>query len=127
MSFASWLAVAVLGASTSFAYASDPSSLALKTTEDLYRICTAPLGDAQAREELDLCEGFLIGAVSYHDAISDRRHLQKLICYPSTATRDQGIQAFVAWASARQENQTFMNDPPVYGVVRALAAKWPCK
>jgi hypothetical protein len=126
MRIAPWLGMAALVSSTSLAYAADPSSLALKTTQDLYRVCSAAPTDAQGREELDLCEGFLIGAVSYHDAISDRRHLKRLICYPSTATRDQGIQAFVAWASARQQNQKFMNDPPVYGVVRALAAKWPC-
>ena len=127
MRIAPWLGMVSLVSSTSLASAAaDLSSLALKTTQDLYRVCSAAPTDAQGREALDLCEGFLIGAVSYHDAISDRRHLKRLICYPSTATRDQGIQAFVAWASARQQNQKFMNDPPVYGVVRALAAKWPC-
>ena len=127
MRIAFWLAVAVLTLSTSSAYASGPQTLALKTTEDLYRVCTAAPDDAQAREELDLCEGFLLGAVSYHDAISDRQHLKRLICYPSVATRDQGIDAFVGWASAHQNDRKYMNDPPVYGVVRALAAKWPCR
>lgn len=127
MRMALWVGLAAFVSSTSFAYAAEPSPLALKTTQDLYRVCTAAPSDSQAREELDLCEGFLLGAVSYHDAISDRRHLKRLICYPPTASRDQGIQAFVTWASAQQGNQKFMNDPPVYGVVRALAAQWPCR
>ena len=120
------LVAAVFALSTHIANAAD-TALALKTTEDLYQVCTAVLSDAQGREKLDLCEGFVLGAVSYHDAISDRRHLKRLICYPSTATRDQGIEGFVTWASAHQQDQKFMNDPPVYGVVRALAAKWPCR
>jgi Rap1a immunity proteins len=125
MRIAPWLGLIALVSLPSLAAAADPN-LPLKTTEDLYKVCTAGPSDAQAREELDLCEGFLIGAVSYHDAISDRRHLQRLICYPSTATRDQGIQAFISWAGAHQQDQKFMSDPAVYGVVRALAAKWPC-
>jgi len=50
----------------------------------------------------------LIGAVSYHDAITDRENLKRLICYPPTATRDQGVQAFIDWAAARQRDQTFL-------------------
>ena len=127
MRFAPWLSLVALVTIPSLAYAADPTALSLKTTLDLYRVCAAAPSDAQAREELDLCEGFLAGAVSYHDAISDRRHLKRLICYPSTATRDQGIQAFITWAGAHQQNQKFMGDPAVYGVVRALAAQWPCQ
>jgi hypothetical protein len=129
MRIAPWLGLVALLSIPSFALAADPpdqATLSLKTTQDLYRVCAAGPSDARAQEELDLCEGFLAGAVSYHDAISDRRHLQRLICYPSTATRDQGIQAFVTWAGANQGNQKYMGDPAVYGVVRALASKWPC-
>jgi len=126
MRIAPWLGLVALVAVPALAHAADPN-LPLKTTQDLYRVCTAPASDAQAREEIDVCEGFLIGAVSYHDAISDRQHLKRLICYPATATRDQGIQAFITWAGAHQQNQKFMSDPAVFGVVRALAAKWPCQ
>jgi hypothetical protein len=127
MRIAPWLTLVAVVCLPSFAQAADPAVLALRSTQDLYRVCTPAPSDAQAPEELALCEGFLAGAVSYHDAISDRRHLKRLICYPSTATRDQGIQAFITWASAHQQNQKFMGDPAVYGAVRALAAKWPCK
>lgn len=108
------------------ATALDTPPLSLKTTEDLYHVCTPAPDDPQRREALDLCEGFLIGAVSYHDAVSDREHLKRLICYPTTVTRDEGVAAFVAWAQSHQQDGKFMSDPPVYGVVRGLASKWPC-
>ena len=122
-----WLGVAVLGLWPTLAHAVDTENFVLKTTEDLYRVCSVGTDDPLRRESLNFCEGFLLGVVEYHDAVSDRQHLQRLICYPSTATRDQGIQAFVDWAAAHQQDGKFMQDPPVEGAVRGLASKWPCK
>lgn len=121
------LGIAAIGLWPGLAQAVDKTNVPLRTTEDLYRVCTVAPDDPIRREAIDLCEGFVIGAVSYHDAVSDREHLKRLICYPQTATRDQGVEAFVAWASAHQQDQKFMSDPAVYGVVRGLAAKWPCQ
>jgi Ssp1 endopeptidase immunity protein Rap1a len=106
--------------------AADTAALSLKTTEDLYRVCTVPPSDPAYTETADLCEGFLIGAISYHDAIADRRRLKRLVCYPASATRTEGVQAFIAWAAGHQRDQKFMADPAVVGLVRGLAAKWPC-
>jgi Rap1a immunity proteins len=127
MRIAPLLGIAVLGLWPRLALAIDTSTFTLKTTEDLYRVCSIAPDDPLRREALDFCEGFLLGVVSYHDAVSDGKHLKRLICYPPTATRDQGIQAFVVWAAAHQQDQKFMNDPPAYGAVRGLAAMWPCK
>jgi len=121
------LVIAALCLAPGLARASDMSDFSLKTTENLYRVCTPAPDDPLRREALDLCEGFLAGAVSYHDAVTDRVNLKRLICYPQTATRDQGIEAFIEWAAAHQQDQKFMADPAVYGVVRGLAARWPCK
>ena len=117
---------AALGVWASGAQAVDMTNFTLKTTEDLYRVCSAAAGDPLHQQAVDFCEGYLLGIVSYHDAITDREHLKPLICYPQTATRDQGIQAFIDWAAAQQQNRKFMDDPPVFGAVRGLAAKWPC-
>jgi hypothetical protein len=127
MRIAPLLGVAVLGLWPGLAQAIDLSTFTLKTTEDLYQVCTVPPDDPLRREAIDFCEGFLVGAVSYHDAVSDRKHLKRLICYPQTVTRDEGIQAFVDWAAAHQQDHKFMSDPAVIGLVRGLAAKWPCK
>ena len=121
------LGVVAIGLSPGIATAADMADFSLKTTEDLFKVCTVAPDDPQYREALDLCEGFLAGAVSYHDAVSDREHLRRLICYPPTVTRDQSIQVFVDWATSHQQDHKFMADPAVYGVVRGLASKWPCK
>jgi len=121
------LCVMGIGLWPSFVQAIDMVDFTLKTTEDLYRVCSVASDDPLRREALDFCEGFLLGVVGYHDAVTDREHLKPLICYPQTVTRDQGIQAFVDWAASHQQDRKFMNDPPVYGAVRGLAAKWPCQ
>jgi hypothetical protein len=110
-----------------FAQAVETQNFTLKTTQDLYQVCATAPDDPLRREAIEFCEGYLLGVVSYHDAIVDREHLKPFICYPATATRDQGVQAFIDWAAAHNQDQKFMNDPPVVGAVRGLASKWPCK
>jgi hypothetical protein len=72
------------------------------------------------------CRGFIEGVVQSHDAVSDRRNLKRLICYPKTATVEDGRAAFVAWARPRVGDAALMEELPVVGLVRALAAKYPC-
>ena len=127
MRYVPLIGMAVFALWPNFSRAVDTADFNLKTTEDLYRVCSVAPDDPLRREALDFCEGFLLGVVSYHDAVVKRRNLKRLICYPSTATRDQGIQAFNDWAASHQNDQKFMSDPPVVGAVRGLAAKWPCK
>ncbi len=121
------LVIAVMGLSPTFARATDATNFVLKTTEDLYVVCSTPSGDTLRVEAINFCEGYLLGALSYHDEITDRKNLKRIICYPPSATRNEGIQAFIDWAAGHQRDQKFMNEPPVVGAVRGLAAKWPCK
>jgi hypothetical protein len=127
MRLAPWLAVGALSLWPALAQAVDTEQFKIKTTEDLFLVCSVGQDDPLRREALNFCEGFLLGVVGYHDAIVDREHLKRLICYPDTATRDQGIQAFVDWAARHQQDHKYMQDPPVMGAVRGLASKWPCK
>ena len=53
--------------------------------------------------------------------------MKRLICYPPTATVAQGRTVFVAWAEANRSDSKLMGETPVVGVVRALAAEFPCK
>ncbi len=121
------LGVAAVALWPALAQAVETSNFTLKTTQDLYQVCSTAPDDPLRREAIEFCEGYLLGVVTYHDAIADREHLKPFICYPSTATRDQGVQAFIDWAAAHKQDQKFMNDPPVVGAVRGLASKWPCK
>jgi hypothetical protein len=111
-----------------------PSALAVEdedinfdTTEDLFQVCSVPPGAAEHVVASFACRGFIEGVVQYHDAVSGRKNLKRLICYPKTATVQDGQAAFVAWARPRVGDATLMNEVPVVGLVRALADKYPCK
>jgi len=121
------LSLAALALWPGLVQATDVTHFQLKQTEDLYRVCSTTPDDPLYREAINFCEGFLIGAVSYHDAVIDRENLRRLICYPANVTRDDGLRAFNEWAASHVSDKKFMSDPPVYGAVRGLASKWPCK
>jgi hypothetical protein len=127
MRLAHWLGMAVLALCPGFAQAAEPSDFQARTMAELFKVCSAKPTDPLGHEAAEFCEGFLLGVVSYHDAVTDRENLKRLICYPQGVTRSQGIQAFLDWAAAHQQDAKFMNEPAVYGAVRGLASKWPCK
>jgi hypothetical protein len=108
------------------ASATSSGNFTLKTTKDLYTICSTSNSDPLYSQAINFCEGYLLAIVSYDDAVADGKHLKRLICYPATATRNQGIQGFTDWATSHQQNQELMNAPPVLGAIRGLAATWPC-
>jgi hypothetical protein len=116
---------AVLGSRSAIAVQDE--DLDLDTTEDLYQVCSVQPGAAEYVAASFACRGFIEGAVQYHDAVSDRKHLKRLICYPKTATVADGRAAFVAWAERNLGNRKVMEELPVIGLVRALADKYPCK
>jgi hypothetical protein len=96
------------------------------STENLYRICSvAPDADGHLIASL-ACRAFLEATVQYHDGVTARNGLKRLICYPKGATIEDARDAFVAWAKANSGNAELMGEQPVKGVVRALAAKYPC-
>ena len=98
----------------------------LINTRDLLDICTAGEDDPFWTEAIHYCVAYMEGAVDYHDAITEHENLKRLICYPASATREQGVQAFIEWGQAHSGDAKLMAEPTVIGVVRALAAKWPC-
>ena len=99
----------------------------LTNTQDLLELCTLPQDDPQYDKAINYCMAYIDGAVDYHDAITDHEQLKRLICYPETATLEQGVMVFIAWGEANQGNEKKMNEPTIIGLVRALADKWPCE
>ncbi|MEA3639366.1 MAG: Rap1a/Tai family immunity protein [Lamprobacter sp.] len=97
------------------------------TTADLYQVCSTPNDAAESLIASFSCRAFIEATVQYHDAVSDKKTLKRLICYPNGATIADGRQAFLAWAKANQDDKTLMGEQPVVGLVRALAAKYPCR
>ncbi len=108
------------------ALAVQDEDMSFDTTEDLYQVCSVQPGAAEYVPASFACRAFIEATVQYHDAVADRRQLKRLICYPATATIADGRAAFVAWAERNAGDDALMNELPVIGLVRALAAKYPC-
>jgi hypothetical protein len=109
------------------AAATENADFNFDTTEDLYAVCSTAPDAPEYVPALLACRAFIEAAVQYHDEVSDRKEMKRLICYPSTATIENGRTAFVAWAKAHAGDTSLMNEVPVIGLVRALAAQYPCK
>ena len=107
-------------------WAVEQVDFSLQNTADLLDVCSVGESDALRTEAVHYCVAYLEGAVDYHDAITEHENLKRLICYPNDATRAQGVQAFVEWGEAHRSDPQLMSEPTVIGLVRALAAKWPC-
>ena len=97
------------------------------TTEDLFRICSAEVADPDYTAAQVACTAFIEATVQYHDAVSDRKELKRLVCYPRGATIADGRAAFLDWAQQNAGNAQRMAELPVVGLVRALAKAYPCK
>jgi len=111
----------------SLASAVEVSIFHLKTTRDLLDVCTTPESDAVHKEAIHYCVGFLAGAVGYHNALSEHKDMKRITCYPEGTTREDGVRVFIAWAQARKNDSTLMNESPIVGLMRSLNAQWPCK
>lgn len=107
-------------------FAVEETDFHLETTRDLYDLCSVKADDPNYLPAHWACKGFIQGTVQYHDGISDKKNLKRLICYPETTTISDGKTAFVAWGEANLNNTKEMNEIPVVGLVHALSAKYPC-
>lgn len=97
-----------------------------KTTEDLYSLCSVAPDHPDFVASIYACKGYVAGAVDYHDGVSDRKNLKRLICYPDKTTLKEGREAFVAWANSKKDDPEMMQEQAVVGLVRALATRYPC-
>jgi len=118
---------AVLAAASGPASAVEPRDFWVSNTRELVQLCMTPADDPLRPQAANYCMAYLDGAVDYHDAITDRADLKRLICYPDTATLEQGVVQFIEWGQAHKGDEKLMAEPQVIGVVRALADKWPCE
>ena len=120
-------AAALVGASIQPATAVEDDDLRFDTTGDLYALCAVTASAAEYPVANQACRAFIEAAVQYHDAVSDRKNLKRLICYPKNATIQDGKDAFITWAKKNASDKKLMKEMPVVGLVKALAAKYPCK
>ncbi len=109
------------------AAAVDDADFRFDNTGDLAAVCAVAEGAAEYALANQACRAFIEATVQYHDQIAKRNKMKRLVCYPASATIEDGKAAFVAWAAANASNAKLMGEQPVIGLVRALAAKFPCK
>lgn len=109
------------------ALALDESDFTFDTTKNLVQVCSAE-GEGEGVIEAQLaCRAFVEAAVQYHDAVSDRKKMKRLICYPGTTTIADATGVFVAWGKKNAGDAKLMGELPVVGLTRALAETYPCK
>lgn len=109
------------------AVAIEDKNISFDTTEDLYRVCSVEAADPSYAAAQVACTAFIEATVQYHDAVSDRKQLKRLICYPQGATIADGRTAFLAWAQKNAGDAKRMAEMPVVGLVRALSKAYSCK
>ncbi len=115
------------GGASQSVLASTAEDFDFETTMDLYHVCAAVPEDEDHIPSVFACRAFIEAAVQYHDAVSDRKTMKRLICYPETATVADGRRAFLAWVERNRNDAKLMKETPVVGLVRSLADKYPCK
>jgi hypothetical protein len=100
----------------------------LSTTQNLVNLCSVSADDPRAKEAIQMCEGYILGAYHFYLATNsgkgDRGDM-RLVCMPNpTPTRNEVAAMFVEWAKA---NPQYMKEAPVDSEFRFMNAKWPCK
>jgi hypothetical protein len=97
----------------------------LATTRNLANLCSVTADDPRAKEAIQMCQGYLVGAYHYYLATNSGKDSMRLVCMPNPPpSRNEAVALFVGWAKA---NPKLMNEAPVDSEFRFLSEKWPCK
>jgi Rap1a immunity proteins len=101
------------------------SAFRIATTGDLVRLCEAEPTDSTGIAALHFCHGFAVGAYQYHQIAAAAENKPPLFCEPNPRpTRNEAVAGFVSWA---KQNPKAMETPPVEGIFRYLAQRYPCR
>ena len=88
-------------------------------------LCEATPNDPTGIAALHFCHGFAVGAYQYHQIVAAAEKKPPLFCEPNPRpTRNAIIADFVSWAN---QNPKAMDTPPVEGMFRYLAQRYPCR
>lgn len=96
-----------------------------RTTQDLVNLCENPSTDPLHNEAVNFCEGYIVGAYSFHNAQHPESGAGRMVCLPQPApSRDAATGMFVEWAKAHPQ---YMSEKPVDTLFRFAETTWPCK
>jgi hypothetical protein len=97
----------------------------VKTTQNLLNLCAVSATDPLAKEAIQMCQGYLVGAYDYHMAENSGPGGTPLVCLPKPEpSRNEATAMFVTWAKAHPQ---YLKESPVETEFRFLTEKWPCK
>lgn len=97
----------------------------LATTQNLVNLCSVSASDPRAKEAIQMCEGYMLGAYHYYLATNSGKNDMRLVCMPNpTPTRNEAAAMFVEWAKA---NPQYMKEAPVDSEFRFMSTRWPCQ
>lgn len=117
------VAGALLAAGIGAVQAQEALDPKLETTRALLELCSAEPGSKRFGQRLSYCEGFIAGTGLLYEKLVDAGAIKPWACAPSVPSAEQIRAAFVTWAKA---NPRYLDEPPVDGFWRAMAATWPC-
>jgi len=94
-------------------------------TRDIIELCTTPKTDPLYTAAIHFCQGYLVGAYHYQEALFSGPGIKPVVCFPEPKpTRDEAIGQFIEWAKAHPQ---YAKDRPVETSSRFMAETWPCK
>jgi hypothetical protein len=71
------------------------------------------------------CEGYLVGAYHYQEALYSGPDQTPLVCPPNPKpSRDQAIAEYIAWAKSHPE---YGKELAVNTMMKYLIEHWPCQ
>ena len=96
----------------------------LDTFKDLVALCGVGASDPNASAAIHMCHGYVIGLVHFHELVG--RALEGTVyclAEDKRPARDDAIGMLVNWSRGHPE---YDSDEAIDGVLRWLAAKYPC-
>jgi hypothetical protein len=96
----------------------------IESTGELARLCGVDKTEPMADEAHIFCLGYIAAAISYHDEVAKSPEMGPIACSEEETTREDVLRMFLAWSAS---NPRYADAPPIEGLLRAAADKWPCE
>ena len=107
------------------AQAATAEQFVVHNTQDIVEVCSTPQSDPLYTAAVHFCQGYLVGAYHYQEALYAGPGVKPVVCLPEPKpTRNEGVAKFVQWAKAHPE---YAKDRAVEAFSKFLAETWPCK
>lgn len=116
-------ALLALAALAGQAGAVEPTNFVMRNNADLKALCSTAPTDPEYVAAIHFCHGVGVGIVRYYEALKEGKGFTPLFCFPEGLTRNQAIEAYVAYSKAHPEyDQEAVGDV----IMKFLVDTYPC-